>query len=294
MCGSVDGHKVLGRRLNRTQGSWPKKAIGITTTILKCKECDLIYVSPLPIPVDIQDHYGVSPERYWDPAYFDVQNNYFEDQLEVLAKLSGNSVRGDRLKALDIGAGLGKCMRALSNAGFDTYGIEASTSFYETAIVNYGVPAAKLKLGRLEETEFERDFFEFITFGAVLEHLPDPSLAITKALRWLKPGGLIHAEVPSSSWLVARLVNLFYKITGSDYVANLSPMHPPYHLYEFGLSSFRHHGKQNEYTVAHHRFHVCQTYMPKMLNPLLKRIMKVTNTGMQLEVWLRKEPSSQR
>jgi 2-polyprenyl-3-methyl-5-hydroxy-6-metoxy-1,4-benzoquinol methylase len=258
---------------------------------MKCKECNLVYASPLPIPADIQDHYGVSPDRYWDRAYLDVQNNYFQDQLDVLAKLFGNSVGGDRLKALDIGAGLGKCMLALSNAGFDTYGIEASESFYETAIVNHGVPAAKLSLGRVEEIEFERDFFDFVTFGAVLEHLPDPSLAITKALQWLKPGGLIHAEVPSSSWLVAKLVNLFYKTTGADYVANLSPMHPPYHLYEFGLSSFLHHGQQNGYTVTRHRFHVCQTYMPKILDPLLKRIMKATDTGMQLEVWLRKEAS---
>lgn len=260
---------------------------------MKCNQCKLIYASPLPIPADIQDHYGVCPDRYWDRAYFDVDNDYFEDQLEILGRLSRNSAPADRLKALDIGAGLGKCMRALSDAGFDAYGIEASETFYETAIGSYGISAAKLRRARLEETEFELDFFAFITFGAVLEHLQDPSSAIARALRWLKPGGLIHAEVPSSSWLVSKLVNLFYKATAADFVANLSPMHTPYHLYEFGLSSFESNGQQNGYTVAHHRFHVCQTYMPSIVDSILKRIMKATNTGMQLEVWLRKESRSQ-
>src|SRR5262245_17526412 len=159
MCGSpTDGHKVLGRRLNKSQGLWPKKAVGVTTTIMKCNQCKLIYASPLPIPADIQDHYGVCPDRYWDRAYFDVDNDYFEDQLEILGRLSRNSAPADRLKALDIGAGLGKCMRALSDAGFDAYGIEASETFYETAIGSYGISAAKLRRARLEETEFELDF----------------------------------------------------------------------------------------------------------------------------------------
>ena len=122
----------------------------------------------------------------------------------------------------------------------------------------------------------------------MLEHLYDPSGAITKTLKWLKTGGLIFVEVPSSSWLINRCGNLFYRVTGADYVANLSPMHPPYHLYEFGLSSFEQNGPRSGYAVAHHQIYVCQTYMPKILDPILRRIMKSTNTGMQLEVWLKK------
>jgi len=64
-------------------------------------------------------------------------------------------------------------------------------------------------------------------------------------------------------------------------------MHPPYHLYEFGL--FWRNGQQNGYTVAHHRFLVCQTYMPKIVDPIMKRNVNATDTGMQLEVWLRKK-----
>lgn len=289
MCGSpTDENKILGKRLNKSQGLWPKKRGGITTTIIKCENCQMIYSSPLPIPDDIQDHYGVNPDNYWHNHYFVSRDDYFRNEIKLFSALYSGSSSADGLRALDIGAGLGKCMIALVNAGFETYGIEASETFYEAAITKSGIPASKLRFGRIEEADFKENSFDFITFGATLEHLYDPSAAIIRALKWLKPEGLIHVEVPSSSWLVNKLVNLIYKATGTDYVANLSPMHPPYHLFEFGLSSFRQHGLRNGYAIPHHRFHVCQTYMPRILDPILRWIMEATNTGMQLEAWLRK------
>ena len=117
----------------------------------------------------------------------------------------------------------------------------------------------------------------------------DPSAAIGRSLRWLKGGGLIHLEVPSSRWLISRLGNLFYKLTGGGWVTNLSPMHPPYHLYEFGLASFEHHALRNGYEIAHHEYYVAsQTYVPQFADSFARRIMEMTKSGMQLEVWLRK------
>jgi 2-polyprenyl-3-methyl-5-hydroxy-6-metoxy-1,4-benzoquinol methylase len=49
------------------------------------------------------------------------------------------------------------------------------------------IPPEKLQLGMIENIEYPKDNFDFITFGAVLEHLYDPSAAIKKAMNWLKP-----------------------------------------------------------------------------------------------------------
>ena len=114
------------------------------------------------------------------------------------------------MKALDIGAGLGKCMISLEKAGFDVYGFEPSLPFYQKAIEVMKVRPEKIKLGMIEDMNYEEDFFDFITFGAVLEHLYDPSDAILKALKWSKPGGLIHIEVPSSVYLVSKIFNLYF------------------------------------------------------------------------------------
>jgi len=124
MCGSkTDTHKILGKRLNSSQGKNPKNKIGITTTIVKCTNCGLIYSNPQPVPFDIQDHYGIPPENYWKEEYFTISDNYFQGEIKRLKKLINFK---DGMKSLDIGAGLGKQMIALSKAGFDTYGIEPS------------------------------------------------------------------------------------------------------------------------------------------------------------------------
>ncbi|MBK8291298.1 MAG: hypothetical protein IPK96_10505 [Flammeovirgaceae bacterium] len=71
MCGSdTTTHTILGKRLNQSQGKKPRNKIGITTTVLKCKDCGLIYSNPQPIPNNLQDHYGIPPEDYWKDEYF--------------------------------------------------------------------------------------------------------------------------------------------------------------------------------------------------------------------------------
>ena len=51
MCGAVSSnHKVMGMRLNTSQGKNPKKKIGIAVGVMRCTNCALIYSSPQPIP----------------------------------------------------------------------------------------------------------------------------------------------------------------------------------------------------------------------------------------------------
>lgn len=286
MCGaSVDDAKVLGRRMNQSQGVRPKQKVGIATTVMKCQSCGLIFSNPLPIPQTMEQHYGTPPESYWHEDYFKIDENYFKPQIDTFFSLYDKS---ENLTALDIGAGIGKCMRALENHGFDAYGFEPPEPFYKRAIENMKTSEEKIKLSSLEDSEYSEEKFDFITFGAVLEHLYDPSRAIIKALKWLKSDGLIHIEVPSSDWLTNKIFNLIYKMQGLDYAANISPMHNPFHLYEFGLNSFKRHAAENKYEIAKHSYMVCHSFLPGFLDPIIKPIMEKTNTGMQLEIWLRK------
>jgi 2-polyprenyl-3-methyl-5-hydroxy-6-metoxy-1,4-benzoquinol methylase len=287
MCGSdARSHKILGKRLNQSQGRNPTNKIGITTTVAMCTECKLIYSNPQPVPVDIQDHYGVPPEEYWNDDYFKIEQNYFKHEIDTL---KGLIEFREGMKSLDVGAGLGKAMIALAKTGFDSYGFEPSEPFYKRAVSKMGISEDKLRLGMLEDVEYPENNFDFISFGAVLEHLYDPSGSIIKALKWLRPNGIVHIEVPSTDWLINDIINLYYKVTGQNYVGNLSPMHEPYHLYEFSLRSFEAHAKQNGYDIAFSEYHVCQTYMPKISDLILKPYMKWSNKGMQLCVWLRKK-----
>lgn len=288
MCGSPsDSHKILGIRLNKSQGLKPKKKTGIAVTIQKCSNCKLIYSNPLPIPSDIQDHYGTPPENYWKPEYFEWTPNYFSYQIKEASELLGGKV--ENLKALDIGAGIGKAMKSLDHAGFDTYGMEPSIPFFEKAISEMGIDPNKLKLGPVESIEYEPESFDFITFGAVFEHLYFPGNTLEKVAKWLKPGGVIQIEVPSSSWLIPKFMNAYFRMIGTTFTTHLSPMHSPFHLYEFDLKSFEQLSDKLGLKVEKSRYEVCDIYyMPGFIKPLLHRYMKRTNKGMQLTVYLKK------
>ncbi|WP_201766016.1 class I SAM-dependent methyltransferase [Cesiribacter andamanensis] len=288
MCGDeTSGHKVLGQRMNKSQGLNPKANSGITTSVLQCTNCKLIYSNPQPIPFDIQDHYGVPPEAYWKEEYFTHHPEYFASEIAIAKRLLPEQ---QGLKALDIGAGLGKCMLSLQNAGFDVWGLEPSIPFREKAIDKMGIRAERLSQGMMEELDYPASFFDFITFGAVLEHLYQPAASIERALGWLKPGGIIQIEVPSSEHFMPSLLNFYYRLKGTNYVTNLSPMHEPFHLYEFSLRSFQELAKKLPFEIAFHEYHVCDIFhIPKVLHPLFSWYMAKTNKGMQLSVWLRKK-----
>lgn len=288
MCGqSSANHKIMGIRLNQSQGMSPKKKTGITVGVKKCKNCGLIYSDPQPVPFDIQDHYGIAPEDYsWGDDYVTYDPVYYQRQIENAKKLLPFS---DGMKALDVGAGLGKAMKSMENAGFAVYGIEPSNTFHKKAMEWMGYTEEQLKLGMVEDVNFADSSFDFITFGAVFEHVYKPSEVLSKAAQWLKPNGIIHIEVPSTRWLIPKIVNLYYRLRGTNYVTNLSPMHAPFHLHEYSVKSFEEICKKYDLELAHYYVDVCSIYfVPGFLKPLFRKYMEWTNKGMQLTVYLRK------
>jgi SAM-dependent methyltransferase len=274
-------------RLNRSQGRKPRAVSGIAVGVMQCRRCDLIFSNPLPIPADISDHYGMPPEEYWHPDYFNADPTYFAAEIATAKRLLGFR---PGMKALDIGAGLGKAMTALGSAGFDTYGIEPAGSFRKAAAARMGIDPRRISAATMEEAEF--DFkFDFITFGAVLEHLYHPAQAIERALTWLAPGGVVQIEVPSSSHLLARFLNLYFRLSGTNYVTHISPMHPPFHLYEFGLRSFLANAARTGYRIVEHEFHqngVLFVPIPRLFHRPISSWMRRKKQGMQLTVWLGK------
>ena len=287
MCGaSVTRARRLGRRLGQRQGWRPARSAGAPVAMIqRCADCGLVFANPMPVPVELSSHYEIPPATYWKPSGLASAEGYFADEISQFRRLYP---RRQSLTALDVGAGVGKAMVSLEEAGFAAFGLEPSASFHHYAISQTGIAPDRLSLGRIEDAEFAAERFDFVTFGAVLEHLADPDAAIRSALVWTRGGGLIHIEVPSSDWLMARLVDLGYRIQGLDFTCRLSPLHIPFHLLEFTPASFELHAARTGYELALCRRHVAQTYAPRWADAGLRRLMDLTRTGMQLEVWLRK------
>lgn len=273
-------------RLNQSQGFRPKSKKGIAVSVVKCRNCSLVYADPLPIPENIDDHYGLPPEEYWNDTDFSWNENYFSTEIKTLQQLM--FIRPG-MKALDIGAGLGRTMISLEKAGFEAYGFEPSLPFYQRAIDKMKIDPSRLEHGSIENRHYDAGSFDLISFGAVLEHLYDPAKSIELALTWLKPGGIIHIEVPSSHHFPTRLINFFYRLTGTNYVSNLSPMHVPFHLYEFSLRSFEKLSERLSYSIVYAKIEVCEILnFPRFTHNFLKKWMSWTNSGLQLVVYLKK------
>lgn len=276
MCGSTS-FTLLGVRLSASQGCRPKKVPGIAISVKKC-DCGLIFSDPQPIPRSLSDHYSVPPESYWLEAQLGEIDPHVAESIAAAKRLLPFR---PGMTALDVGAGQGQSMKAFSDAGFDTYGIEPSAAFHSR------LDGSRVKLASAEDADFPPLSFDFISFGAVLEHIYSPSLALERALQWLKPNGIIHIHVPSSRWLIAKILNGYYRIRGTNYVTHLSPMHAPFHLYEFEPECFRRNGRRLGYEIAEVQVSVC--YIPYFpLKRAFKWIMEQTGTGLMLTVYLRK------
>src|SRR5258708_7652867 len=130
MCGH-DSARVLGRRLNVHQGLHARKAVGVATTVVACRTCGLVYSNPRPVPEPVAKHYDRLPEDYWQSGYFQDEADYFGAAATSFKRLwAGEGTP----RALDIGAGIGKAMRALARNGFDVFGLEPSRAFRDHAL----------------------------------------------------------------------------------------------------------------------------------------------------------------
>lgn len=275
-----------GMRLDKSQGRNPRSKTGVAVSICRCIQCGLVFANPQPTPRAISDHYSLPPEAYWRSVSFEPPPGYFEQQVKTAQRLLAFR---PGMKAIDVGIGLGKAARVMRDANFEVYGLEPSEPFFRKAMEILGTDEERFQHATIEQAKFDDGVFDFVSFGAVLEHLYDPSGALAKAMNWLRPGGVVYAEVPNSNHLVSRILNAYYNLVGTNFVTNTSPMHVPYHLYEFALDSFKKNGERCGYTVVEHTVDVASIYnIPRLFHPLLRSIMSRYETGMQLFVWLRK------
>lgn len=289
MCGS-ERRNLVGLRLNNTTGKRPRKAEGIAVPIKRCRVCGLIYPDPLPVPFGIADHYGVPPEKYWAEKFFQADDSAYAAEIAATKQLI-DFVPG--MTALDVGAGIGQGMIALQNAEFSTVGLEPSELFYRRAIDQMGIAKTLLSLSTIEDASFAEGSFDYITLGSVLEHLYDPARVLRKIAPWLKPNGIIYAEVPHADHSLSRLMNAYYRLHGTPYVTNCSPMHSPFHLYEFTPKSFKRFARQSGLSVVRHEVHVgAIRHAPAIVRPLLNWWMERRKTGLNLQVWLRRTGSA--
>jgi len=196
---------------------WEYKGI---FSIVKCLDCDLVFLSPRPKITEISTYY--EQENYFGRNICDDDIKYDDKKEREFAygriykiifsiKNSGS--------ILDIGAGTGLFLSKFKDEKWDVKGVELMRDAVRYSKDRYAI---KLSFGDFFSAKFRENSFDVITLNGALEHLHRPQEALQKIYSLLKKDGLIIFSVPN----VTSLGNFIFG-------KNWFPWQPPRHLYHF-------------------------------------------------------------
>lgn len=205
-------------------------------SLLRCKQCGLVFVSPFPSEKDIAAMYSGS---YFDDCYDSGMSSagYFENReklTERYRKVLAGIMRYKRSgKLLEVGCAGGIFLELAKKQGFEPEGVEISAEMSAKAL------GFKVFTGTLEQAKFPSSSFDIVYMGHVLEHVTNPKAMVKEAFRVLRSNGLLVVEVPA-------FVNSFYYLLLRAFYS-IIPLAPlpffkiapkgkylkPYHLLEF-------------------------------------------------------------
>ena len=185
--------------------------------VVECMECGFVYVNPRPRDEKLKELYlNYLPEKIEDPLQWNIyMKGVFKKAAYIITEMFP---KGGRL--LDIGCGYGFFLSEMKARGWETYGMDVSS----TAVSYASGRGLNVALGTLKDIKYQDDFFDAVTMFYVLEHLPDPIDALKDIRNILKPGGLLILRLPHTTPIV-RLLS-FFGINNNLY-------DPPFHLNDF-------------------------------------------------------------
>jgi SAM-dependent methyltransferase len=130
-------------------------------------------------------------------------------------------------KFFEIGCGMGYFLDYARAQGYEVSGIEYADLGVRTCREKFGLNVMR---SSIEEYRGEKDQFDVVFMGDVLEHLIEPCVMLEKVHRMLKPGGIVAAEVPATfNSLMGRMAVVGLRGLGRSKKLSL----PPYHVNEF-------------------------------------------------------------
>ncbi|MEQ1757970.1 MAG: class I SAM-dependent methyltransferase [Vicinamibacterales bacterium] len=164
--------------------------------IVRCRACDLVYVSP----TFDEEHYQ---RVYASKEYQDIVRDlgissheyrvqrFGQERVGLMAAHLRDTAAPPRY--LDIGCSTGFVVEAAQQRGWDARGIDLNPSAIE-----YGRSRGlTLDAVGLEDARLEPGSLDAVSLFDVIEHLFDPIRTLTSCVRLLAPGGILFVYVPN-------------------------------------------------------------------------------------------------
>lgn len=186
----------------------------------KCLDCQTVQIDPLIKAGEIQKIYlyknihgdfAKNNRQFKFLRFLPFLDSLFALYLKIILKRRKNILlsRKNRGIILDIGFGDSNFLNSLDWKNWQLWGIEINRKLHQEA--QKKLPWAKLQNTEIKNAKLPKNFFDVITLWHVFEHLKDPHLAVEKIASWLKKGGYLFIEVPSSNSLYLNIFGKYWQ-----------------------------------------------------------------------------------
>jgi len=210
-------------------------------TLVKCSNCNLVYLNPQPSKEELKKYYPADygPFNLGTKDFFS-KNILMEPLRRLRRKKSEIKVidnkKTDNYKFLDYGCGDGKYLSSIRKQypNWELYGADNS----ETACNKTKEKGFFVYCGDIEDIDLPTDYFDMIHLGDVIEHVPNPSLVLSRLYKSMKPGGEIRLITPNIDSFA------FYLFRSYWYALEL-----PRHLQIFSEETLSQMLKKNGFTI---------------------------------------------
>ena len=190
LCGSMD-----------TQPFCPSNG----RSLVQCKKCGLVYVSPRPQAEELYELYS---ESYFhnDDSGTVGYSNYVNDEQNIRKTFQRRLKRVERFAQpgalLDVGCAAGFFLSEAQQRGWQVEGLDVSAFAVRYTQEHFGIPAQQ---GALLDLDLPENHYDMVTMWDVIEHVPDPKAYIQRAAELLQSGGTIALATPDVDSLPAHI-----------------------------------------------------------------------------------------
>ncbi len=185
-----------------------------------CDACEHTFVAECPTHADLQSHY----------ASYKYEKNDLSTVEPFLFTILGEVVKGfDPYRStgrfMDVGFGSGGFLSVAKSRGWETWGVESAEAAVDKAREHR---LGHVLLGDFTTLPLDEGTFDVVVMSEFVEHLPTPAPFLERALRVLRPGGLLYITTPHGRGLSGRLLRAAWSV-----------LRPPDHLHLFSQASLR-------------------------------------------------------
>ena len=192
-------------------------------SLVKCKCCDFIYVSPRLSQEKLsalyqQEYFSFYSDNSSKKAK--KRQDTFNVEIIELEKIVKKLKVGKKI--LDVGCGGGFFLDSLDGS-WDKHGTEINSCAVKFATEELGINVLQ---GELKNANFSDQSFDVIKMRGTIEHLPDPLNELSEVYRILRKGGILTVNTPNIGSICAKIYREKFRMVC-----------PTHHIYYFSTKT---------------------------------------------------------